>query len=428
MLNRECFQSAVQVAHLAFHTAYPHTPFNPYHSLVLLEGCAAPGAASSSDDSLGTSGSSSHDGGGQLAVALFTGDSVQYVHVAVHRQAAQPLWPPPPQLRSPLSPAEADGEGDSSTSIFASPDAHAALAGAGASASPSPALSPAGQRALAQPPATAAQLQQQGASTPGGSPWPRRGPQRRWQQQQAQQRAAASPDGQAPELGVQYSLLGCTHAACTGSSAACQASGSDASGRGMAAVSCGSAPEQLDLEACLYATMQQRGLPPGDLLDYAAAPVQACSWQGRDGLLLLAVLRLVRQPAPAAVAQQGALPGGEQQQQPQQPHPSRSACVLVHAAAESGEGSVVEWLEPPYPWHDDLAAFLVQQTALAGLAFEKAPAFFADFMRTLWAVPPRRHRLPLVLTNRSVLGTGQSLQHIAHPWLPMVLLGYRGCR
>lgn len=60
----------------------------------------------------------------------------------------------------------------------------------------------------------------------------------------------------------------------------------------------------------------------------------------------------------------------------------------------------------------------------AGLAFDKAPAFFADFMRSRWSPPPPRWSLPLVLSNRSVLGTGRSLGHITHPWLPQAILGY----
>ena len=61
----------------------------------------------------------------------------------------------------------------------------------------------------------------------------------------------------------------------------------------------------------------------------------------------------------------------------------------------------------------------------AGLAsFDKAPAFFAEFLRGRYSAPPPRHRLPLVLTNRSVLGSGESLQHLAHPFLPLAILGY----
>lgn len=60
----------------------------------------------------------------------------------------------------------------------------------------------------------------------------------------------------------------------------------------------------------------------------------------------------------------------------------------------------------------------------AGLAFEKAPTFFAEFLRSRWAAPPFRPHLPLVLSNRSVLGTGCSLAHIAHSWLPQAILGY----
>ena len=69
---------------------------------------------------------------------------------------------------------------------------------------------------------------------------------------------------------------------------------------------------------------------------------------------------------------------------------------------------------------------LIARTARAGLAFEKAPAFFAEFLRSRWAAPPCRPHLPLVLSNRSVLGTGRSLAHIAHPWMPQAILGYGG--
>ncbi len=65
----------------------------------------------------------------------------------------------------------------------------------------------------------------------------------------------------------------------------------------------------------------------------------------------------------------------------------------------------------------------------AGLAFEKAPAFFADFLaRRYGSCPLPRSRLPLVLTNRSVLGSGSSLSHLVHPWLPQAVLGWGGTR
>ena len=156
----------------------------------------------------------------------------------------------------------------------------------------------------------------------------------------------------------------------------------------------------------------------------------------------------------------------------------RSACALLHVAAASGSAEVAEWLEAPYPWHDDLAAYMVQQTAFAGgwrrvwsagtgraqvavqaaggisrqmvkcmctsirisvsfcavaaspsccrfagLAFERAPAFFADFLRVSYCRPGGVVGRPTVLTNHSV-GSGMSLQHIVHPFMPLAILGY----
>ena len=167
---------------------------------------------------------------------------------------------------------------------------------------------------------------------------------------------------------MRYSLLPCAHAAGRRSGAGWQplprGCVSDVSGRGCAAVICTAAAGQLDVESCIYAALQRQGVPAAALLDYAAAPVQACCWEGREGLLLLVVLRLARDEPPAAAA----APQPQQQQQPgaQQAQATRSACVLLHAAAADGQAALVEWLEPPYPWHDDLSAFLVQQTAFAG--------------------------------------------------------------
>lgn len=147
--------------------------------------------------------------------------------------------------------------------------------------------------------------------------------------------------------------------------------------RATAGVSFALAPQQLDLEACLFKALRQRGLPPAALVDYAAAPVQGATWQEQDGLLLLAVLRLTRQDAGGASTAGAAGTGGApplpaerrpggMQPQPQAQPQHRSACVLLHAAAADGSARMVEWLEPLYPWHDDLSAFLVQQTAFAG--------------------------------------------------------------
>jgi hypothetical protein len=128
---------------------------------------------------------------------------------------------------------------------------------------------------------------------------------------------------------------------------------------GMAAVTVAQAPHQLDVEASICEALKQQRVPPAALVDYAAAPVLACCWAERDGLLLLAVLRLARQAVEDALHEQQPCHPASQPQH-------RSACVLLHAAADTGAGAVVEWLEPPYPWHHDLSAFLVQQTAFAG--------------------------------------------------------------
>ncbi len=354
-----------QVVHLCYHTAYPHAPFNPYHVLMPLADGSTTDCCCSSSTSVGS----------KLAIALYSGDAVRVVHATAQRQPSQPL----PQL----SPGAAgDGEEDSSTSNFPSPDAEQ---GAGSPVAAAAAAhdgdgwpAPAGQRAPAQPPAAAPQAgsmqpqQQQGTpassgrnvgSPPLGSPWPRRR-----QQQQPTPGRAALPEGSDSELDVQCALVSCTHAVSRGWHPPAPGAGNTASRTNdgsLAAVSIGMASAHLDLEACVYAALQQQGLPASDLLDYAAAPVQACSWQGRDGLLLLAVLRL-RRPQPAATAQQEVQLQQPQQHQQQQQVPSRSACVLLHVAADSGCSEVVEWLEPPYPWHADLAAYMVQQTALAG--------------------------------------------------------------
>lgn len=337
---------------------------------------------------LGADGSSSagsndpsSSGSGRLAVALYGGDAVRVVHATVQRQAAQAL----PLLGTH---AAGDGEEDSSTSNFPSPDVQLGAGSPGAAAAAaldggSPPLEAAGQRAPAQPPAATPQsgsMQQQqqrgtpqssgrGAGSPLASPWPR---QSQRQRQPAPSRAAP-PEGHDGELEVQYALVSCTHAVSRGWHPPPPSGGSGGSGANdgsLAAVSISIAPEHLDLEACIYAALQQQGLPASDLLDYASALVQASSWQGRDGLLLLAVLRL-RRPQPGGAAQQEGQQqerAQQQQSQAQQPPqaPSRSACVLLHVAAASGVASAVEWLEPPYPWHSDLSAYMVQQTALAG--------------------------------------------------------------
>lgn len=45
--------------------------------------------------------------------------------------------------------------------------------------------------------------------------------------------------------------------------------------------------------------------------------------------------------------------------------------------------------------------------------------------RRRFALPQDVQRLPSVLSNASVLATGQSLEQLRHPWLPMCLTGYK---
>ena len=45
--------------------------------------------------------------------------------------------------------------------------------------------------------------------------------------------------------------------------------------------------------------------------------------------------------------------------------------------------------------------------------------------RRRFALPQDVRRLPSVLSNASVLATGQSVDQLRHPWLPMCLTGYK---
>lgn len=329
-----------------------------------------------------------------LAVALYTGAVVRYVHASASRQAAHPL--PATHFGQPQS--SGDDENGSSASRFPSPEP------ASSSHARPLAASPAGQRTPLQPPALRLgspqqhrrrQQQQQRQSddvsspslpaSPRRMPWQRHGQLQRASQQAAQEeRWPTSPcsSTQGDELEVQTAFVPCVHAysSVRGSSShslqkhqqllSCTSGG----GKAMAAVRLAAVPSHLDLEACIYDALRQQGLPPAALEDYAAAPVQGGEWQGYDGLLLLAVLRLARaaaplsgqkraQPPPVAAVPAAAV---QQEQARRQAAPHRSACVLLHAAAVDGAARLLEWLEPPYPWHDDLSAFLVQQTAVAG--------------------------------------------------------------
>lgn len=470
------------MVHLAYHTSFPHAAFNPFHSLALLDG--SPGACSSHGSI------SSTLQGCTLAVALYTGAGVRYLHVAASRRGAQPL-PASPLARQQSS---ENDESNSSASRFLSPESAAAAPSAGVFAA-----SPAGQRTPVQPPALSLdspqqqqQQQRRGSISPVPSSFLRGSPsqqqqRRHWPQPHPapQGRLLASPGSAAggEELEVQTALVACAHAYGGARSSSShfwqqhQRLSSDIAGSSgaMAAVSLTVLPLQLDLESCIFDALRLQGLPPAALADYAAAPVQAGEWQGQDGLLLLAVLRLVREAAPVAdqgcVMPAAAATSCTQAEKRGQHAPHRSACALLHAAAPDGTARLVEWLEPPYPWHDDLSTFLVQQTAFAGavrggqaaghppgclwasthaqgswsrascchllrppsphagLAFEKAPAFFADFLARCYGsglLP--RDRLPVVLTNRSVLGSGSSLSHIVHPWLPQAVLGWGAAR
>ncbi|KAL4859347.1 CDGSH iron-sulfur domain-containing protein NEET [Chlorella vulgaris] len=384
----------LQVSHLTYHTSYPHAAFNPYLFLTPLS------PVPSTRTSTSSSTKEASQGGTTLAVALYSGSSVRYLHATVSRQAVQPAAAtaargrqlPPDQPRSAALTTE-DSEMDSS-SVFLSP---------GSSRSSTPSLQPPQAPPAAwqqqqqqqqpqhvqQPLPSQQQQQQQGAPTHSwpafhhppnasarSSPW-RQPQQRQWQQQDQQQdQQQHVPLGadsmQQPCLDTHVCLVSCTHAGqhagsktstwqapshglasrrsgCVGGGGACQAS---------AAVSLLEAPAQLDLEASIYAALQQRGVPPSALVDYAAAPMLACCWGEEEGLLLLAVLRLSRQPAPTGF-------GEEQRQEGSSQPQHRTACVLLHAAARSGVGAEVEWLEAPYPWHHDLSAFLVQQTAFS---------------------------------------------------------------
>lgn len=225
----------------------------------------------------------------------YSGDTLRYVHAEVARQPAQAA----PQLSRPL------------------------LSAARASASPQ------------------------------GSPWPHQ--QRRQRHLQPQQVMGGSTVH--GDVEASSSLVWCE----TAGRGSWPVGNATVSGGcfSMAAVALAQAPRHLDVEAGICEALRQQRVPPAALVDYAAAPVLACCWAGRDGLLLLTVLRLAR---PAAESS----PHERQPSQPASQPQHRSACVLLHAAADTGAGSVVEWLEPPYPWHHDLSAFLVQQTAFAG--------------------------------------------------------------
>ncbi|GAB4817591.1 hypothetical protein N2152v2_004637 [Parachlorella kessleri] len=131
----------------------------------------------------------------------------------------------------------------------------------------------------------------------------------------------------------------------------------------------------VDWEEFLYEAVQQLGLDPGQLEDYGIATGTQCMWQGRMGLLAVALLQLRGQ-------QQGGQP---------------LSCVLIHVAA------------------------CTEATA----PINRVAAFAAEWLRGRLAEPSSREQLPYVLTNVSVLREGRSLQYIAHPWLPQCILGYR---
>lgn len=61
-------------------------------------------------------------------------------------------------------------------------------------------------------------------------------------------------------------------------------------------------------------------------------------------------------------------------------------------------------------------------------SLDRLAAFAADWLRSRHSHPASRLRLPHVLSNRSVLCSGQSLKYISHPWLPLCILGYAAGR
>ena len=274
------------MVHLAYHTSFPHAAFNPFHSLALLDG--SPGACSSHGSI------SSTLQGCTLAVALYTGAGVRYLHVAASRRGAQPL-PASPLARQQSS---ENDESNSSASRFLSPESAAAAPSAGVFAA-----SPAGQRTPVQPPALSLdspqqqqQQQRRGSISPVPSSFLRGSPsqqqqRRHWPQPHPapQGRLLASPGSAAggEELEVQTALVACAHAYGGARSSSShfwqqhQRLSSDIAGSSgaMAAVSLTVLPLQLDLESCIFDALHLQGLPPAALADYAAAPVQAGEWQ-----------------------------------------------------------------------------------------------------------------------------------------------------
>lgn len=162
----------------------------------------------------------------------------------------------------------------------------------------------------------------------------------------------------------------------------------------------------LDVEAAAFAALQSVGIPTSWLQDYAAVPVMQGCWRGRDGTLVLVLLRLqdlqhgseqtdseMEGETTGECCTEEAVPayGGWPRQQRRQAQQrcgahEQSACLLLHAAAVCGTGSTLELLHPPYPWQVELSQDLVQQLALAGVCCREGAA--ASSALSVAAEPP----------------------------------------
>lgn len=297
------------MAHLCYHTAPPHPPFNPYTALLL------PPLPTPTRGGLSPAYS--------IGVACNLGDGLRLVRLAV----------------GPESAAAATAAARAAAAAAAA-RAAAAATGPTPAAAAGPTGSSLGERATngQQEPSA---WQGGGGDSSGGPGVP-----------------AAAAEGPPPEqlleeMGLQYEVVAC----CTASSLAspspapsqgpasgergagrvASAASSAAVGGGLvAAVSAASLGAPLDWEEFIFRAVQQQGLPLHSLRDYGAALiVQGAGQQGRAGILALALLSVHTRSGQQCQQQQ-------QHQSHQQPDGS-STCVpaqqflLVHIAAETGE-------------------------------------------------------------------------------------------
>lgn len=88
--------------------------------------------------------------------------------------------------------------------------------------------------------------------------------------------------------------------------------------------------------------------------------------------------------------------------------------MLAHLPSllATGEGEVLS-----------VAEATPQQNAQQDVA--SIAAAHAAGWRRRFALPQDVQQLPSVLSNASVLATGQSVEQLRHPWLPMCLMGYK---